>query len=166
MSSGATNDAPVMIGRLCILPYVDLISPKAQRAIVDALPWTKIHVIRDMVDIMTNTSMEIFEATKRSVMGNGGLGRKDIMSVLGTFLDVDRLVLSELKAGLDRILVAVKANNAASEEDKIPQSELVAQISYVLSHSICQLSAHVYHDIAPLVFHRTLTNVKVSSRLV
>jgi hypothetical protein len=43
------------------------------------------HIIRDMVDVMTNTSLEIYEATKREVAKNGGLGRKDIMSVLGKF---------------------------------------------------------------------------------
>ncbi|RXW15627.1 hypothetical protein EST38_g10219 [Candolleomyces aberdarensis] len=106
--TGATNDAPVMIGRIVLLPYVDLIPPKTQRAIIDFLPWKEMHIIRDMVDIMTNTSMEIYEATKREVMENDGLGRKDIMSVL------------------------VKANNAASEEDRIPESELVAQISTII----------------------------------
>ena len=29
--------------------------------------------------------------------------------------------------------ILVKANNAASDQDKIPESELVAQVSYVLS---------------------------------
>lgn len=90
MYSGAARNAPVMIARLLILPYVDLVSPKTQRAIVDTLPWKKLHVLRDMVDIMANTSLEIFEAAKRSVLENGGMGRKDIMSALGVFLDADR----------------------------------------------------------------------------
>lgn len=74
-----------MIARLLILPYVDLISPKTQRTILDTLPWKEMHIIRDMVDVMTNTSLEIYEATKRELAENGGLGRKDIMSVLGKF---------------------------------------------------------------------------------
>ena len=72
-----------MIARLLILPYVDLISPKTQRTILDTLPSKEMHIIRDMVDVMTNTSLEIYEATKRELAENGGLGRKDIMSVLG-----------------------------------------------------------------------------------
>ena len=72
-----------MIGRIVILPYIDLIPAKVQRAIIDFLPWKEMHIIRDMVDVMTNTSLEIYEATKRELAENGGLGRKDIMSVLG-----------------------------------------------------------------------------------
>jgi hypothetical protein len=40
------------------------------------------HRVRDMVDVMHNTSLDIFEATKRSANEGDGLGRKDIMSVL------------------------------------------------------------------------------------
>lgn len=52
------------------------------------------------------------------------------------------MLIDEFKADLDWILALVKANNAASEEDRIPQSELVAQISYVPSHSIRRLYGH------------------------
>ncbi|RXW14175.1 hypothetical protein EST38_g11675 [Candolleomyces aberdarensis] len=102
---GAVNYPPVMAARLLLLPYSGFLSPKIQRAIIDFLPWKQMHRIRDMVDIMHNTSLDIFEATKRSA--NEGEGRKDIMSVL------------------------FKANNAASDQDRIPESELVAQVSTI-----------------------------------
>jgi hypothetical protein len=62
-------------------------SPKFRRAIVDLLPWKKLHELRDMVDVMHNTSVEIFEATKRSLEGGADPSRrigggKDVMSLL------------------------------------------------------------------------------------
>ena len=55
---------------------------------MDILPWKTIHEIRDMVDVMDRTSIEIFE-TKRKALEEGdeavaqqmGQG-KDIMSIL------------------------------------------------------------------------------------
>ncbi|RXW21502.1 hypothetical protein EST38_g4357 [Candolleomyces aberdarensis] len=138
--SGATVNAAIMIARFHILPYVDLISPKAQRAIIDYLPWKQVQIIRDMVDIMTNTSMEIFEATKRSVMENGGLGRKDIMSVL------------------------VMANNVASEKDRIPQSELVAQISYYIP-TFTLAAMDTTSNALSRIFHLLSQNPEVQEKL-
>lgn len=75
-----------MIARLLLLPYIDLISAKTQRAIIDSLPWKQMHTIRDMVDLLHHSSLDIFEATKRSANEGDGFDRKDIMSVLRTLL--------------------------------------------------------------------------------
>ncbi|KAJ2922376.1 hypothetical protein H1R20_g14713, partial [Candolleomyces eurysporus] len=103
----AISDTSVVVARLLLSPYAHLVSPKTQRAIIDFLPWKQMHRIRDMVDVMHSTSLDIFEATKRSANEGDELGRKDIMSVL------------------------FKANNAASDQDRIPESELVAQVSTI-----------------------------------
>ncbi|KAF5328482.1 hypothetical protein D9611_014531 [Ephemerocybe angulata] len=105
------NNTGVLLTRVTIWPYVfNFGSPKFQRWVVDTLPWKALHEVRDMVDVMHNTSVDIFEATKRSVARGEDPstrigGGKDIMSIL------------------------IKANSSASEEDKLPDSELIAQIS-------------------------------------
>ncbi|KAF6751312.1 cytochrome P450 [Ephemerocybe angulata] len=105
------NTPSMMMGRFLILPYVYGIgSSRFQRIVIDALPWKDLRAVRDMVDIMHKTSVEIFEATKQSLREGKDLstrigGGKDIMSIL------------------------VKANMDASVEDRMPESELLAQIS-------------------------------------
>ncbi|KAF6748132.1 cytochrome P450 [Ephemerocybe angulata] len=100
-----------LLARVFIWPWVvNIGSPSFQRAVVNALPWKGLHDVRDMIDVMHTTSVEIFEATKRSLEKGEDLsakigGGKDIMSIL------------------------IKANMAASEEDKLPEKELLAQIS-------------------------------------
>ncbi|KAJ2914416.1 hypothetical protein MD484_g5991, partial [Candolleomyces efflorescens] len=96
-----------MAARLLLLKHADLVSPKVQRAIVDFVPWKRMHKIRDMVDIMHNTSLDIFEAAKQSASQGDGVGRKDIISAL------------------------YRANSTASDEDRIPDHELVAQVSSI-----------------------------------
>ena len=72
------------------LPYFYGVgSPRFQRAVVDLIPWKKLHELRDMTDVMHNTSLEIFEATKQAMESGDTAGRstrigagKGIMSVL------------------------------------------------------------------------------------
>jgi tRNA(Leu) C34 or U34 (ribose-2'-O)-methylase TrmL len=80
----------MVLARYFILPYVYGVgSPRFQRAVVDLIPWKKLHELRDMTDVMHNTSLEIFAATKQA-MEKGDLAErttrigagKDIMSVL------------------------------------------------------------------------------------
>jgi hypothetical protein len=51
------------------------------------LPWKSLHILRDMVDVMHNTSVAIFESRKDAILNEEGLSMepgkgKDIMSVL------------------------------------------------------------------------------------
>ncbi|TEB26346.1 cytochrome P450 [Coprinellus micaceus] len=105
-------DPGLVAARNLIFPYVyNLGTPRFQRAVVNALPWKKLHELRDMVDLTHKTSLEILEATRRAV-GNGGnkeeriAGGKDIM----TFM----------------------ANMEASQEDRLPEDELIALISTMI----------------------------------
>jgi hypothetical protein len=86
--STTTSDPGLVAARNLIFPYVyNLGTPRFQRAVVNALPWKKLHELRDMVDLTHKTSLEILEATRRAV-GNGGnkeeriAGGKDIMTCL------------------------------------------------------------------------------------
>jgi hypothetical protein len=63
-------------------------TPKFRRFIMDLLPWKSLHEIRDIVDVLHNTTVEIFEAKKKALeegdeavtqqIGQG----KDFMSIL------------------------------------------------------------------------------------
>ncbi|KAF5339400.1 hypothetical protein D9611_009907 [Ephemerocybe angulata] len=110
--TAALNDTALVICRFTIMPIIhNWGSRRFQRAVVDFLPWKALHEVRDMVDVMHSTSVEIFEKTKQAIK-EGGIaaservgGGKDIMSVL------------------------VKANMLASEEDRLPDNELIGQVS-------------------------------------
>lgn len=85
-------------------------SPRFQRFVVDIIPWKKIHQLRDMVDAMHQTSLDIFEAKKKALeKGEGAFeargGGKDIMSIL------------------------MKANSEATSAERLPEEEIIAQIS-------------------------------------
>ena len=87
--SGTIFSGPLAIVRLFGYRFVENIgTPKFRRAVVNLIPWGTLHQARDMVDVMHDTSVEIFEKTKQSLKEGGDLssrhGRgKDIMSVLG-----------------------------------------------------------------------------------
>lgn len=75
--------------RLIFLPLVYGIgTPKFQRTVVNLLPWKGLHDIRDMVDLIHKTSVEIVQKTMQALAeGKSGSERrigkgKDIMSTL------------------------------------------------------------------------------------
>ena len=102
-----------------------------RRFIVDLLPWKSLHDVRDIVDTIYNTSLDIFESKKRALLdGDEAVERqvgegKDILSILST------LILFHLRDPSTDSMV-VRANMDASEEDKLDEDELVAQITCVL----------------------------------
>ncbi|KAJ3527396.1 hypothetical protein NMY22_g9806 [Coprinellus aureogranulatus] len=111
--AGTINDPIVTIVRMLSFPYVHNIgTPRFQRAVVDALPWKKLHGLRDMVDVMHRTSIDIFENAKR--------GLKDGGSHSGRFGD-----------GKDIMSALIRANINASEQDRLPEDELIAQVSTI-----------------------------------
>ncbi|TEB26348.1 cytochrome P450 [Coprinellus micaceus] len=99
---------------MLVFPYVhNLGTPGFQCAVVNLVPWKKLHNIRDMVDVMHHTSLNIFNKVKVVVTNENGpskrIGKgKDIMSAL------------------------VKANMSASEEDKLTDEELIGQASTII----------------------------------
>ena len=72
-----------------LLPtLIKLGPPKFRRFIVDLMPFKNVRKLRDLVDIMHNTSVEIFESKKRALLEGdeavrNQIGRgKDIISIL------------------------------------------------------------------------------------
>ena len=72
-----------------LLPRVSRIGPAFfRRWVVNSVPWKSLHEVRDIIDVLSNTSIDIFESKKEAlakgdkVLENQiGLG-KDIMSIL------------------------------------------------------------------------------------
>lgn len=86
------NDVPLTIARLAFHGHIDkILPPKIQRRLIGFLPWKKLHELRDLVDLMHETSVEIFKAAKKALRegdesSSDRVGRgKDIMSVLRMF---------------------------------------------------------------------------------
>ncbi|KAJ2919733.1 hypothetical protein MD484_g701, partial [Candolleomyces efflorescens] len=103
-----------MFSRFFVLPWAHKIgSPGFQRFIVSLLPWKDLHDIRDIIDTMHNTSMEIIEAKKRALLAG------------------DDALESEVGKGKDIISVLLKANMAAAEEDRLTEGELLGQMSTI-----------------------------------
>jgi hypothetical protein len=98
---------------------------------VNLLPWKNLHDLRDIVDTMYKTSVEIFESKKRAMMDGDDavvtqIGRgKDILSILST-RTLPPFTLSFLP-----IFIVVKANMDASNQGKLDESELIGQVSCV-----------------------------------
>ncbi|KAJ3530952.1 hypothetical protein NMY22_g8359 [Coprinellus aureogranulatus] len=110
-SSGALNTGMIAVVRMMVHETkFDWGSPAFQRAVVDLLPWKALRNICDIVDTLHGTSVDIFERTKRELAEGKSTskavgGGKNIMSIL------------------------VKANMSASKEDRLPDDEILGQIS-------------------------------------
>ncbi len=129
------------------MPYLRYLGPAwFRRMLLDMVPSKKIQKIKINSDIVHTKSKEIFLAKKSAIergdqellhtVGEG----KDIMSVLRAFV---RLASSgdELTLFMNS---AVKANLLADQEDKLPDDELLAQMSCV--PSICVPSLQTSYD--------------------
>ena len=77
-------------------PFIRLGTSKFRRFIVDLIPWKTVHQLRDIADIIHNTSVEIINSKKRALEeGDEAVARqigqgKDILSILSrhfSFLD-------------------------------------------------------------------------------
>jgi hypothetical protein len=92
--TGTINSGLIVILRMICFPWVyNLGTPRFRRAFVDWCPWGELRRTRDMVDVMHQTSVEILEATKKSLKDSGERksrigGGKDIMSILGEWVYV------------------------------------------------------------------------------
>ena len=69
---------------------VKLVPPRFWRFFVDSLSpfWRELRELRDVIDVIHNTSVEIFESKKKAIAGDeAGSNQtgtaKDIMSILG-----------------------------------------------------------------------------------
>ena len=83
-----------------LIPALKIGTPEFRRFVVDLLPWKNLHDVRDIVDVIYHTSVEIFESNKMALAdGDEALatqiGRgKDIMSILSEYIITFSLIAS------------------------------------------------------------------------
>ncbi|KAH6912609.1 cytochrome P450 [Coprinopsis sp. MPI-PUGE-AT-0042] len=117
------------ISRFLVLPQVAHIgSARFRRWVVDILPWKKLHVLRDMVDIMHKTSQEILKAKKHALEAG------------------DEVLREQVGNAKDVLSILLKANMASSEEDRMPDEELLGQMTTITfaatdttSNALCKI---------------------------
>ncbi|KAJ3847743.1 cytochrome P450 [Lentinula lateritia] len=94
-----------------ILPYVSWIGTAGfRRRIIKMLPWKDLHHIQDMIDYMYGVAEEIYKIK------------------LHAFEAGDEAVALQIGRGNDLISVLMKENMKASEEDRLEDVEVIAQV--------------------------------------
>jgi len=83
-------------------------SPGLRRFLVKLLPFRDVQKLREIADIMDRTSVDIFETRKAALQQDGEVA---------------------LKRGKDIMAILLKANMEGKEEDRLPESELLGQIT-------------------------------------
>ncbi|KAF6762398.1 cytochrome P450 [Ephemerocybe angulata] len=84
-------------------------TPRIRRFFTGLLPIKSLHKMRDLVDVMQDTSVKIFESKKKALVENGpDESQKDFLSIL------------------------MRENAKASEEDRLPDDQVIAQISTLM----------------------------------
>ncbi|TFK34561.1 cytochrome P450 [Crucibulum laeve] len=86
-------------------------SPRFQRWIVNIVPWKTVHELRDVIDVLHNTSTEIFESKKRALE------------------EGDEALSNQVAQGKDIMSILLRENMNASKEDRLSESELIGQMS-------------------------------------
>lgn len=86
-------------------------SPRFRRFVVNLLPSKRVHKLRDIVDVMNQTSVEIVEAKKKAL-------EKD-----GSAFD------TQDQEGKDIMSILMRANSQAAEGEKLSDEEVIGQVS-------------------------------------
>ncbi|TFK86201.1 cytochrome P450 [Polyporus arcularius HHB13444] len=95
-----------------LLPYLpEWGSPALRRKIVESIPHEGVQKAKSVVDTIHRRSVEIYEEKKRALE------------------EGDEKVTRQIGEGKDIMSILMRANMAASEEDKLPEHELTAQMS-------------------------------------
>ncbi|KAF8655042.1 hypothetical protein AX16_003278 [Volvariella volvacea WC 439] len=106
------ESSPLVHWRTYILPVVSRIgSPWFRRWLLGISPWERGHRLRDMMDLMYRTSVEIVRRERENL----GKGEDEIASRVGHGKDIVRILMQN--------------NEEAPEEDRLSDEEIIAQIS-------------------------------------
>ncbi|RDB25854.1 Docosahexaenoic acid omega-hydroxylase CYP4F3 [Hypsizygus marmoreus] len=82
-----------------------------RRFVVDLIPLTNVRRLRDIVNVMDATSVEIYTA-KKNALAQG-----------------DEAVIKQIGRGKDIMSILMKTNMEAADEDKLPETEILGQMS-------------------------------------
>ncbi|KAI0917649.1 hypothetical protein AcW1_010348 [Taiwanofungus camphoratus] len=101
-----------------VLPSVPLVCKLGpawfRRMLLDMIPWPQLQRLKDIVDTMSDKSTEIFLSKKRALQRG------------------DESVLRQVGEGKDIMSILMKANVEASDDDKMPDHELIAEMTTLI----------------------------------
>ena len=117
---------------LMFLPLISSITtPSFRRRVVERIPFKSAQHVREIIDDLYATSQLVFNAKKSALTGGDEKMKhdvsegRDIMSVLCEY-GRPQWYMSRF---LNTRFATVKANMAACEGDRLPDDELIAQMS-------------------------------------
>jgi len=112
------NLLPYIFSFAVFLPYLEWIvklgPPAFRRRLISIIPSKKLLELRDMVDLMDRTSATIF-STKKAALSKGDSNMKE-----------------GVESGKDLMSILLRANMAIHESERLPDSELLAQMSSLI----------------------------------
>ncbi|KAF9224530.1 cytochrome P450 [Gyrodon lividus] len=118
------------------LPYVvNIGSANFRKYILKKTPWGPVQEMSRIADIMDKTSTEVFEAKKRALAAG------------------DEVVMQQVGQGKDIMSILLRANMAASEEDRLPDAELISQMSTLVFAGMDTTSSALSRTLLTLAHH-------------
>jgi hypothetical protein len=118
----------------CPAALLNIGPARFRRFLVEHAPFRAVQEMREIVDTMYNTSVEILESKKRGLEeGDEATERqvekgKDILSILCECFFFPGIILPG-KAGFSLTVWVVRENLRADKNDKVEDEELIAQMS-------------------------------------
>jgi cytochrome P450 len=95
-----------------LLPWaVKFFNARVRTFIMNITPWKTLHEVRDMVKYMHELSVEIYQEKKRALE------------------EGDEAVQRQIGKGKDVLSILLKENLKADDEDQLPESEVIAQLT-------------------------------------
>ncbi|CAA7263344.1 unnamed protein product [Cyclocybe aegerita] len=114
-SKSAKQLVPLSFSMLLLRMYLSSVVVKLgplkfRQFLVNMIPWKTMHRLRDVVDVLHNTSVEIFESKM-------------------ALEEDDEVFKAQLSQGKDILSILMRDDMAASKEDKLADKELLGQMS-------------------------------------
>ncbi|KAF5382086.1 hypothetical protein D9615_004310 [Tricholomella constricta] len=89
-------------------------TPRFRRSFMELLPLKNLHRLKDIVDVMEETSIDIFNCKKQALE------------------EGDAALMQQVGQGKDIISILMKANREASESDRLKEEEVLGQMSTLI----------------------------------
>ncbi|KAJ3829900.1 cytochrome P450 [Lentinula raphanica] len=98
--------------RFYLLPLsIKFLTKRVRVYLMNIIPWKALHDVRDMVNYMHEISVQVYEEKKRALE------------------EGDEAVLRQIGKGKDLLSILMRENMKADSEDKLEESEIIAQMS-------------------------------------
>ncbi|PPQ71210.1 hypothetical protein CVT25_004681 [Psilocybe cyanescens] len=129
--------------RTYLLPIlVKIGTPKFRRAVLNMMPNKTLHKLRDIIDTMHGTSVEILESKKKALQ------------------EGDEAVALQVGQGKDILSILLRANMDASDDEKLSDEAVLAQISTLIFAAMDTTSGALSR-----LLHLLATNPTVQDKL-